>query len=69
MLFVSRVLHEDDDFVTIEVGKHDGVEFNLQRDENGEVVGGDRFLTVVFVRADEDNPGRAVQWNPFEDAP
>lgn len=62
-LKVARVLHEDDDFVTLEVGKHDRVEFHLQQNDEGETVGGDVFYTVVFVH---EVDGRAVAWDPFE---
>lgn len=65
MLHVSRVLAEDDDFVTLEVAKHDDVTFHLQQNDEGETVGGDRFLTLVFVRADPKRPGKAEQWEPF----
>lgn len=62
-LKVARVLHEDDDFVTLEVGKRDDCTFHLQRDETGETVGGDRFLTMVFVH---NVDGKAVPWDPFD---
>lgn len=62
MLFPSRVLHEDDDFLTLEVGKHDDVKFTLRKDESGETVGGDRFLTVLFIRF-EDGAGEV--WKPW----
>lgn len=52
----ARVLHEDDDFITIEVGKHDDVSFTLES--------GDRFLTMVFVRFVGD---RARAWLPWKD--
>lgn len=62
-LSVARVLHEDDDFVTLEVGKRDDVTFHLQQDENGETVGGDRFLTLLFMH--DGGSGTAVPWDPF----
>lgn len=58
------MLAEDADFVTLEVGKRDDVVFHLQQDENGETVDGDRFLTVLFVRA--DGSGGAEVWDPFD---
>jgi hypothetical protein len=61
---VGRVLHQDADFATIEVGKHDQVEFNLQSDENGEVVGGDQFLTLIFIHQVD---GAFETWVPWED--
>jgi hypothetical protein len=64
MLKVGRVLHEDDDFVTLEVGKHDDVTFTLEKDEDGETVGGDNFLTVLFVHAED---GAFAVWEPWED--
>lgn len=65
VLKVGRVLHEDDDFITLEIGKRDDVTFHLQQNDNGETVGGDRFLTIIFVHADEANPGTATSWDPF----
>lgn len=62
-LKVSRVLHDDTDFVTLEVAKHDDVIFNLQQNDEGEVVGGDAFLTVLFVRS--DGQGGMETWDPF----
>lgn len=62
-LKVSRVLAEDDDFITLEVGKHDGVTFHLQQNEEGETVGGDRFLTIVFLH---EVDGSAETWEPWE---
>jgi len=59
---VARVLHEDDDFVTLEVGKNDSVVFNLQQNDEGEVVGGDKFLTLLFVHQVEN---KMEVWNPF----
>lgn len=65
MIFVGRVLHEDDSFITMEIGKSDDVEFTLQKDEDGETVGGDRFLTVMFIKMEEDG---AEFWKPWEGA-
>ena len=62
-LKIGRVLNEDDDFVTLEVGKRDDVVFHLQQNEEGETVGGDQFLTLVFVH--NDGTGKAVGWDPF----
>lgn len=64
MILPSRVLSEDDDFITIEVAKHDGVTFHLQMDDEGEVVGGDRFLTLMFVHH-VDGEGMTT-WLPWE---
>lgn len=58
-LFIGRVLHEDESFVTIEVAKNNDVSFHLQQNEEGETVGGDRFLTMLFLK----NFG---VWNPFK---
>lgn len=60
----ARVLNEDDDFITLEVAKHDAVTFTLQRDENNQIVGGDRFYTILFITV-EDGQGRI--WKPWED--
>lgn len=66
LLRVSRVLNEDDDFITLEVGKRDDVTFHLQQNDEGETVGGDRFLTVLFVKS--DGAGGAEAWDPFTDS-
>jgi hypothetical protein len=63
MVFPGRVLAEDDDFITMEIAKHDDVSFSLQRDENNEVVGGDRFLTLLFIHAVRGVP---KVWKPWE---
>lgn len=64
LLLPGRVLHETEDHITIEVGKHDGASFSLQRDENGEVVGGDRFYTLMFCHFED---GGMVFWKPWEE--
>jgi len=61
-LKVGRVLHEDADFITVEIGKRDDVVIHLQQDENGETVGGDRFFTLIFVH---QVAGRAETWEPW----
>lgn len=63
MVLPARVLHQDDDFITLEVAKHDGVSFTLNRDDSGETVGGDEFNTLVFVRAVD---GHVEVWKPWE---
>lgn len=63
MMKVSRVLAEDDDFITLEVGKHDAVTFHLQQNAEGETVGGDKFLTVMFVH---NEGGTAEVWEPWQ---
>lgn len=62
-LKIARVLHRDDDFVTLEVARHDDVSFHLQQNDEGETVGGDEFLTVLFVRS--DNAGGFETWDPI----
>jgi hypothetical protein len=62
-LSVARVLAEDEKFLTLEVAKTDDVSFTLQKDESGETVGGDRFLTLLFVHRDG---GEASIWKPWE---
>lgn len=63
MIKVARVLVEDDDFLTIEVGKHDGVTFHLQQNDEGETVGGDKFLTLVFTHRVDDH---MEVWEPWK---
>lgn len=55
----ARVLHEDDDFLTLEVGKHDDVSFTLDEE------GGNSFLTLIFVHADGE--GAMEVWEPWAD--
>lgn len=63
-LKVARVLHDEGDKVILEVGKTDEVSFQLQQsEETGETVGGDHFLTLIFVKAHE--AGGAEVWDPF----
>jgi hypothetical protein len=62
-LCAGRVLHEDGDFVTMEVAKRDDISFRLQQNEDGETVGGDRFFTLLFVRAVD---GGMEVWKPWE---
>lgn len=57
MVKPARVLHEDDDFVTVEVGKHDDVSFTLED--------GDEFLTLLFIRSDGE--GGMEVWEPWAD--
>lgn len=63
-LKVARVLHRDDDFVTLEVGRRDDVTFHLQQDDEGNTVGGDEFFTIMFVHAAED--GSVEAWDPIQ---
>lgn len=63
-LLPARVLAEDDDFITLEVAKHDGVTFHLQQDAEGETVGGDRFFTILFIHAVD---GKGVAWLPWKE--
>lgn len=58
MLKVARVVGDknDPDFVTLEVGKNDQVQFTIQE--------GDDFYTVVFL---EQTPGGVQVWDPFEE--
>lgn len=62
---VARVLHDEGDKVILEVGKTDEASFQLQQDEEtAETVGGDRFLTLIFVRSTP--PAGAEVWDPFQ---
>lgn len=56
-LRVGRILHEDDDLITIEVGKRDDVTYTLDPDTP------DRFLTLLFVR---NTPEGVRVWTPWE---
>lgn len=55
---VARVLHEDDEFMTLEVIKHNNHELTLKTD--------DRFLSIAFVRSTGE--GEAEIWLPWENA-
>lgn len=59
---VGRVLSRDDDFLVVEVGRHDKVTFHLTQNEEGETVGGDEFVTLMFVRP--DSTGDMEVWEP-----
>jgi len=59
-----RVLHQDDDFITLEVAKHDQVTFHLQQDAEGNTVGGDQFHTMMFVHRDPRTQ-RFTSWLPW----
>lgn len=61
---MGRVLHEDDDFIMLELGKRDDVEFHFQLNESGDVVGGDRFYSVVFVH---NVDGGVTTWVPWQE--
>lgn len=63
-LAIARVLSEDDDFATVEVAKHDRVTFHLQQNDAGETVGGDKFLTLIWVRKSDE--GGMETWIPWE---
>jgi hypothetical protein len=56
-LRIGRVLHEDDDLVTLEVVKNE--------DRQLRVEDGDRYLTLVFLR--QERQGAAMTfWLPWE---
>jgi hypothetical protein len=56
---VGRVLHEDDDFLTIEVAKNEHRELRVEE--------GDRFLTLMFVHQPPGSrPGALTAWLPWE---
>ena len=61
---VGRILAEDDEFVTLEVMKRQNSVFHLQQDEHGNVIGGDKFLTLVFVHSTD--AGEVAPWDPFD---
>ncbi len=58
MLRIGRVLHEDDDFLTIEVPKDDQRQLRVED--------GDKFLTFIFVKRDPEDGAMGV-WIPWED--
>jgi hypothetical protein len=55
-LRVSRKLHEDDDFVILEVGKRDDVTHRIED--------GDQFYTILFVHQVD---GNVEVWDPFNE--
>jgi hypothetical protein len=61
-LSVARVVHEDDDFITLEVGKHDGVSWHVAPLTPDHEEAPQRFHTILFLNAAE---GRA--WKPWEE--
>lgn len=52
-LRLARVLHEDSGFITLEVAK--SIDAPLQVND------GDRFLTVLFIRAHPNDPTHPVE--------
>lgn len=56
---VGRVLHEDDELITLEVAKN--------RDRELHVEGNDRFLTLLFVKAAPTvhDPNHVKAWLPW----
>lgn len=63
-LKVARILHEDGEFATLEMGKTDRATFHLQQNDEGETVGGDKFLTFIAVRVTDG--GTLEVWDPWE---
>lgn len=55
---IGRVLHEDKDFMTLELAKSDQTPLRVED--------GDNFLTLIFVHQDDD--GQTSSWFPWEDA-
>lgn len=53
----ARVISEDDDFILLEVGKHEGVKFTL--DENVE---NNRFETILFCSFKDGQPTFRKPW-------
>jgi hypothetical protein len=57
-IVVARILHEDDAFMTLEVVK--------DNERKLDIVGGERFLTLVFVRHPKGAPSdEAETWLPW----
>lgn len=62
-LCVARVTHEDDDFLTLEVAKHDDVKWHV-----APLPGEDKptsFFTVMFVHKSDDGKSMEI-WKPWE---
>jgi len=57
---VARVLGEDDDFLTVEVAKHDAVVFQMSEDKTL-----NRFLTVLFSR--DSGEGERETYVPWDE--
>lgn len=61
-LKVGRVTHEDDDFITLEIAKHDQVKWTVEPlpgEEN------QRFFTIMFVHKSDSDDGIEI-WTPWE---
>ena len=58
---VARVLHEDDELMTLEVFKDSEREITLDPDS------ADRFLTFIFVRANSGTSATPESWVPWEE--
>jgi hypothetical protein len=57
-MFVARLLHQDDKFVTVEIAKSDQTPLRVEE--------GDQFFTMCFVRGEKrEDYSVMVPWNPF----
>jgi len=60
-IMVARLLHEDDERMTIEVGKSDGISWSVGLEEDTY----DRFYTLMFVRVEKFSES-LESWKPWE---
>lgn len=59
-IHIGRVLHEDDNFVTMEVPKHNRVTF--------QVIDGDHFYSFICLDFQLDEPEHSIRFcNPWEE--
>ena len=64
---MGRVLSEDDDYIVIEFGKHDGAAFHVAPVPGDPEPRPNRFLTALFVHS---HPAGGMDvWRPWEHKP
>lgn len=66
-LSIARVLHESDDFITLEIAKTNDTSFTLNQDSEGNVVGDDIFYSIIFMKVHEEEDGVLLMYKPWED--
>lgn len=64
---IARILHESDEFITLEVAKTNDTKFTLDQDAEGNVIGGDKFLTLIFVHKSSTDGAAMEIWKPWEE--
>lgn len=61
-VLVGRVLNEDNDFMILEIGKHNNVSFTLNDDEENP----DRFLMLIFLKQSDSAEQTLENYQPWK---